>query len=147
MSTRKYQVQASVTRVTTYETQVGASSAIEAIVQAEKLISSSGVEEWKENGSETTEMKVLSATPLFEVPHVAWYFREKIGRPLADTDSPPRVGEDIPIDSPCGQDCVKAIDAARLLLDHVRAVFGTGYIEYVHVVDSVREVCLVYICG
>ena len=47
------------------------------------------------------------------------YFYEKFGQHPSD-----KTLKDLPCDSPCGKDCVGAIDAASSLLIHVHAANG-----------------------
>lgn len=70
------------------------------------------------------------------------YFKRKL------IDVPHRAsswrGIDIPVDSPCGKECVAAIDHAAGLIEHIRAAGG---IDSSAVILATEQVCAVYICG
>jgi hypothetical protein len=54
-----------------------------------------------------------------------------------------RGGDAIPIDSPCGADCEKAIMAGAALLSHARAAYGMDD----SIPEVVQRICEVYING
>jgi len=54
-----------------------------------------------------------------------------------------RGGETIPLDSPCGSDCEKAIMAGVSLLTHAKAMYGEDDV----IADVVIRICEVYING
>ncbi|WP_233854163.1 hypothetical protein [Paraburkholderia sp. HD33-4] len=72
------------------------------------------------------------------------YFVEKLGRdPMDDL-----MGDEMPVDSPCGADCASAIDAAAALVTHLRQGFGNDYPFLVdNVIFAANRVCQVYIYG
>lgn len=74
--------------------------------------------------------------------HVAQYFETKMGRALGEASF-----AELDVDTPCGQDCVKAIDAGAAFLEHVRAAVGEGSQEFRDHVDAVEFVCEVYWIG
>jgi len=51
---------------------------------------------------------------------------------------------ELSIDSPCGQQCKSAIDAAGQLLTHIHAAIGTEVIEAAWVIEATDTVCQVY---
>lgn len=54
----------------------------------------------------------------------------------------------MPLNSPCGADCRKAIDAANALAEHVRAAFGQHRPQRIRAIaDAAVDVCGCYICG
>ena len=73
-----------------------------------------------------------------EPQNVRDYFALKFGaNPQDDTLM------DLPITSPCGQDCVKVIDAAADLTAHVNATLGETAVED-HLVELARRIVGVY---
>jgi hypothetical protein len=55
--------------------------------------------------------------------NVADYFAKRLGASHPDDSL-----RDLPIDSPCGQECVNCIDAAAALIGHMRAAWGDDYL-------------------
>jgi hypothetical protein len=56
--------------------------------------------------------------------------------------------EQMPIDSVCGEDCRKAIDAARDLIEHIRMAFGDDRPDDIdRVTEVARDVCCCYVNG
>jgi hypothetical protein len=55
---------------------------------------------------------------------------------------------DMPCDSECGRDCMKAIDAASLLLDHLLAANGdnSSALKWA-IIESANRIVSIYICG
>jgi hypothetical protein len=74
------------------------------------------------------------------------YFKRKLGE-LTDSSRHWKP-VNIPVDSPCGKECVAAIDAGAELIRHLRAAFGeqSGG-DRQQIIDMVDNVCEVYICG
>lgn len=80
-----------------------------------------------------------SAQVIGEQMNVAEYFQAKF-------EAEPRDGTlaDLPIESPCGQQCKAAIDAGQALLTHIHAAIGTETIESAWVIEATDVVCQVY---
>ena len=73
-------------------------------------------------------------------PNVADYFVMKLGMAHGDES----LGR-LPLDSACGQDCVKAIDAAAALIEHIRVGFGNNRPAPISLVAHIaRQVVGVY---
>lgn len=54
----------------------------------------------------------------------------------------------MPLESNCGADCKRVIEAAQPLTDLVRKAHGPYALRYVEpIANSVRSLCLLYICG
>jgi hypothetical protein len=55
----------------------------------------------------------------------------------------------MPVNSTCGEDCIKAIDAGKVLADAIRAAhYDTiAYRMVQPVAKTVSDLCLLYICG
>lgn len=87
------------------------------------------------------------------------YFEQKIPAPHAqpilerlhpngDEDTFGSILAEMPRDSNCGDECVRCIDAAALLLDHVLAGFGKDLPRLIeNTLYTAVRVCCVYIRG
>lgn len=54
----------------------------------------------------------------------------------------------MPIDSTCGEDCVKAIEAASVYAEMLRSAHGPYSEQHIlPIARSAKELCLTYICG
>lgn len=79
------------------------------------------------------------------VDTVGGYFRQALGPKLSD---PQDLASTMPIDSPCGRDCVAAIDAAASLLRHRRQALGEDNDGVrLQVEHLAKEIVLVYVYG
>jgi hypothetical protein len=77
--------------------------------------------------------------------NVAQYFREKVD---AQFDDPNGDFASIPLDSPCGEDCKSAIDAASSMIIHLGDVFGKQAEPRIEQIQEITEDLVgCYICG
>lgn len=73
---------------------------------------------------------------------VSEYFRQVLGGATLGTDS-----HGFPLDSGCGEDCRRAIDASHAFLIYVRNAFGVNSKAGDMVIDACRRTVLCYMHG
>jgi hypothetical protein len=88
---------------------------------------------------EALEQWIDTALSRASNPNVADYFVMKLGVAHGDESL-----TTVPLDSGCGKECVKAIDAAAALNEHIRAGFGYERLALSFVVHIARQVVGVY---
>jgi hypothetical protein len=55
---------------------------------------------------------------------------------------------EMPCDSECGRDCMKAIDSASLMLDHIRIAMGEHWPFHArNIIFAAQQIISIYICG
>lgn len=88
-------------------------------------------------------------------PSVAAYFAARLGRPLADPQTPKRGAPPsfspyhphFHIETGCGVKCKAAIDACAAFVEHVREAFGPDSDDEFKAVEICASVVLCYVYG
>ena len=74
------------------------------------------------------------------------YFAQAFGTPLATVAFEVQAFKDLPLDSPCGEECKHAIDAGKALFNHVCAAFGRRKMAE-EAIDITRAIVAFYLFG